>query len=197
MTTHRSYVKTIREMASGNWGQSFDTAEKAINHLTSQGVHVGDAALLEIVRKLEMICSALARDERNLDREKAYNENKTIPKWAKKIPGVSVGDFLYACDELAGGVLRSVVTYVQEDFVRVVELYPHFWEHVNAEAWADCDYHKTAADALKDKAQKDVQYHQPHLEYARSALKAIDDGADLTPFLDGKKKDDDDDDDDD
>ncbi len=187
--THMKFVETVRRMATADWGNSFENEEKAVADLSSKGIGVEAASLLEIVRKMEIVAHALAADERSAQRKQEWEECRKIPSNAKKFCGKNVGDFLYSCHELDDGVAKCAIAYVEGEYVRVAFLEGIFYRSGHYQGWATESYFESSAEALKFAALKDVEYHEPLLAYAKKVLAAIDANDDLSEFENGKEDD--------
>lgn len=183
---HESFVKTIRRISKSNWGSEYKSSEDAAKALAGKGWSITDAAIVEIVRRLNVVVDALARDDQN-DRSQQEDENfKVRPDGAKAFPGIKIGDILYGDWSIEDGVSRYVVVSVQEgDFCQIVMVDP--WSPKIRAYWVEVDagLFRTEAEAIREGVTNIIKYHKLRLQFAERALRAVETGEDLTPFVNG------------
>ena len=183
---HRAYVETVRAVSKANWGREYETEEEAIQALSKGGYDVTSAAMLEIVRRINQVIDALAMDQNcNTQSNESQNER---PGYATKWPEAKVGDVLYRVEEIEeGGVCRRVVVSCLDDgYIRTATCDDATYYAYDID-WGSEDLFPTKAEALADRARKDVLYYEPRLDLMRRVLAAIDAGEDLEEFCNGVK----------
>lgn len=187
--TYRAYVKTVRDMARAGWGRAFDDANAAVADLTKGGVDVTAAGVLELVRRLNVVIDALARDTEGFAAQEidyvALNDEP--PEYAIVVPGVKSGDVLYGGDLEDGFSPRVVVAVAPGGHCLVVPLDADEYGPWRP-SWASSSDHPTLAAAVAAGARHELEYTAPRLDWARRALAAALAGEDLTQFVDGFKE---------
>ena len=182
--SHYPHHKTVRKIAENNWGKDYPSLDSAEKEMLGPKTTLADAALLEIVRRLNQVIKALARDA---DGDYQPRDLAKPPEHAVIIPGLKVGDVLYECDEMEYGVCTSIVVSVEPTgHARIV--YSSSRPNDSGQVcvhWVDKTYFTTAKDALRLAAENDLAWHEPRAAWARECLAALNAGEDIDKFIDG------------
>lgn len=150
---HVSFAEAARRMASEGYGESGVTPDTAAGRLAAGGVQVGDAALLELVRVVNVVVGALAADAMPGRHGDLYPGVNRGPDGEDGVyPGVSVGDSLYVCHAPDLPVERAVV--VQTDAAGHCRV---FWPTdkkkmtvYDLPGWAEPGLHRTPGAAVAE-----------------------------------------------
>ena len=180
---HRAFVETIRELAMGGWGRVANN-ESAVQLLTKNGWGVTEAALLELVRRVNQVARAFAADAHPYEGTPNDDDN-TPPEHAVPLPGAALGDVYYWWDHDGYYASRAVVVVLAKGgHVRFVHDLPRIDKNGRADLyWSDGDYYRTAAEAILASAPGEADYYSCRLQRVEAAILAARTGAGLTPFL--------------
>jgi hypothetical protein len=188
---HYPKVEVVRSVAAKGYGASFPSEEAAEKALIDNPTNLTASALLEIVRRLNQVASAFARDEEAF-KNKLWNEKyDERPEYAIPFPGAKIGDILYSCEDLEDGVGRDVVVEVcKGDYVLTVSADLGDTTDAGLQvrrpvSWGSKYNNRTRELALKYAAEHDIEYHGKRHKLALRVVEAIHKGEDLTEFIAG------------
>jgi len=183
MTKHIAFADAIADIASNRWGRQAESATALMGNLTSNSV--SDAAGLYLVRMLEAFFDSIANVRKTRDSSEKMG---AAPENAVPYPDAKIGDFLYDA-EIEEGLSKYVVVGITEDgFCQLVGCFLHDPDDLRKKwvryATTEC---RTAANAWKKAASRDIQYHKHRLEAAERVLEMVASGEDLSSLDNGTK----------
>jgi hypothetical protein len=190
---HYSFSEIAARMAESNWGEDDVVFEEVAGSLTCDAA---GAAMLEFLRLARVVIAALAR---TTELQPTGYEEDTLTagiEYAKRFPGVKIGDFLYCCEGIDDGIVRMIVIHVDDEERAVVVcagVAPECGRiHIT---WASNWYFASEAEALLRAVRTEMDYHESRMQRIRLAINAAENGGDLSSFREGAIADDDDNDD--
>ncbi len=166
-----SLTAQARRKAS-KYGQNAETLDEAIRNTGD----LSEGALLELVLRLNQAIEAMANDP-HLSQRSDYDPNSR-PSNAKPFPGAKVGDLLYTCTEIEGGVASQVIVSTDnEGYVRTVYSDCEVNEdgRVYCHWGMDSDF-TTPKEAMREACTQYIKEYGPDLRRAESVLAALDAG---------------------
>lgn len=170
-----TFTKLAREMANQGWGIDVPDMNSAIRK-----VDASKAALLELVRRFDQICRALApKEKRNLYKVKAIARPDNI----KLFPNAKIGDRFYIGDTESGFECFLVIRVEQDGAALVISTQSDSTS--DHPRYATESYFTSLAEAVADDAKGDLIYFGKRLVLAKRALAAVEAGDDLSEFEKG------------
>ena len=176
MDKHYSLAEIARSRAMGGWGRNAASIGAAMKALSSEEDIA--APLLEIVRRINQAIDAWGADRRQ--DYAAQNGEWWAKEWERAVPfpGISLGDRLYACDDLGQPVCSYVVVGIdprQAALCAVVETDAAQADEQSRLVWADSSFARTPEDAVRIAIAAEERYLSPlirRLDQLRAALDA-------------------------
>jgi hypothetical protein len=178
-----SFSDVIRQLARSDRSKRYDSREAAMQSLLKSDAAVGSFALLEIVRRIDQVITALDADGKAMKQTPAFSDIDDSREDARQFPGAKIGDLLYEARSLQYGVDTWVVVEACEGgYVKVVPTAPGSYSRIFF-VWANNSFHVTLAGAISASAQHDLQYYGRRVKHAEEALAAFQRGEDLSRFV--------------
>ncbi len=178
---HQIYTDIARRIATGQWGREFKNEEQAEKALVDQ-IDLPTAALLDIVRRINEVCTALAETTRKPPRQTIGPPGEHCGRF----PGVKVGDVLWNGDLCEGIQGYIVVKATADGYAVVVPINRDDYSlGLDRPYWASPDCYVTVEEAITAAAQSDIEFHEKYLRFAKEAIKAVKSKGDLTRFIVG------------
>ena len=181
---HMSFTDVVNSIANSTWGREFETPDDAAKEMVGDLPRLTAYALVELLKRLNAVASAVGREPTQEDRA------LRIPVNAKRFPHKNVGDRVFAGD-LIDGFWECIVVAKNDEGVCLIVRADDFDLQNPPRVFVACDWMwSTMEEALQNAAEEDREYHEPRLKYAKAALVAVKNGVDLTSYRDGMADDD-------
>jgi len=174
------FTDIVSGIASKNWGRDFATSDEAEKALVGDKAALTAFASVELLRRLDVIASALGRKQRNNDSPRIYT-----PQDAVKLEGVSVGDRLYEYSTEEGLAEFIVVAKSPEELCLMVRADDFDLKYGPTTRLADKDTKRTAIEAMRHGALAHLDAYEQEVEFAKRLRDAIDGGLPLQEFESG------------